>query len=185
MTRRQFASATTLGLALALQFGIHSVGIARAADGPTTFKVSELTFARPTAWERVPTQSQMRKAVLKVPNPSGDPGEVIFFHFGPGGAGGTQANVDRWFRQFKEPKDQIKARTEETKSGNNKLTYVFAEGTYLSGMPGGPQTPKPGYGLVGAILEDPAGSVFIRYTGPKALLDATTTEFKTLVQSGK
>jgi len=127
----------------------------------------------------------MRKAVLKVPNADGETGEVIFFYFGPGGAGGTQANVDRWFRQFKEPKEQIKARTEESKSGKNKVTYVFAEGTYLSGMPGGPQTPKPGFGLLGAIVEDPTGSVFIRYTAPKALIDSTTADFKKLVESGK
>jgi hypothetical protein len=184
MTRRQFA--TALPLALALAGGLASIsGTAQAAESPNTFKVSELTFSRPAAWEWVPTQSSMRKAVLKVPNTSGEAGEVIFFYFGPGGAGGTQANVDRWFRQFKEPKEQIKARTEETTVGKNKLTYVFAEGTYLSGMPGGPQTPKPGFGLLGAILEDPAGSVFIRYTAPKALIDATTGDFKKLVESAK
>lgn len=184
MTRRQFASTATLSLSLALGFGSAS-SPAHAAESPTIFKVSELAFARPAGWEWVPTQSPMRKAVLKVPNPSGEAGEVIFFHFGPANGGGTQANVDRWFRQFQGSKEQIKGRTEETKVGNNKLTYVFAEGTYLSGMPGGPQTPKPGFGLAGAILEDPAGSIFIRYTGPKALVDKTVPGFKKLVESAR
>ncbi len=183
MTRRHFAGIPFLALALVL--GHAATVTATAADAAKPFQVSSLHFSQPAAWEWVPTQSSMRKAVLKVPNTAGDPGEVIFFHFGAGGAGGTQANVDRWFRQFREPKDQIKARTEETKSGANKLTYVSAEGTYLSGMPGGPQTPKPGYGLLGAIIEDPAGSIFIRYTGPKELLAKTTAEFKKMVEGAK
>ncbi|MGE3311660.1 MAG: hypothetical protein AB7O66_16965 [Limisphaerales bacterium] len=183
MTRRHFAGIATLGLAILLQ---HAPTFeARAADAPKPFQVSSLHFTQPPSWESVPTQSSMRKAVLKVPNKAGDPGEVIFFHFGPGGAGGTQANVDRWFRQFREPKDQIKARTEESKVGNIKLTYVSAEGTYMSGMPGGPQTPKPGYGLLGAIIEDPAGSIFIRFTGPKDLLATSTAEFKKMVETAK
>lgn len=156
-----------------------------AAEAPTTFKVSSLSFTRPAKWEWVPTQSQMRKAVLKVPQAAGEAGEVIFFHFGEGAAGGTQANIDRWFRQFQEPKDKIKARTEESKVGASKLTYVFAEGTYMSGMPGTPPTPKPGFAMVGAILEDPAGHIFIRYTGPKTLVDSTTADFKKLVESAK
>lgn len=176
-----------MAMALAILTMAWGAAPARAADAPAAFQVSELTFARPEKWEWIPIQSQMRKAQLKVPNPSpsGEPGEVVFFHFGPGNGGGTQANVDRWFRQFEGNRDQIKARTEEAKAGNSKLTYVFAEGTYLSGMPGGPQTPKPGFALVGAILEDPAGHVFVRFTGPKALVEAATPAFKKMVSEGK
>lgn len=156
-----------------------------AADAPATFKVSEWTFERPAKWEWVTTQSSMRKAQLKVPNPAGEAGEVVFFHFGPNNGGGTQANVDRWYRQFQGSKEEIKARSEEAKAGSAKVTYVFAEGTYLSGMPGGPQTPKPGSALVGAILEDPAGSIFVKYTGPKALVEASTADFKKMVGTAK
>ncbi|MCC7376466.1 MAG: hypothetical protein IT581_17535 [Verrucomicrobiales bacterium] len=158
---------------------------ALAADGPANFKVSELNFARPAAWEWVPTQSQMRKAQLKVPNASGEAGEVVFFHFGPANGGGTQANVERWYRQFQGTKEQIKAKTEDAKAGDAKVTYVFAEGTYMSGMPGGAQTPKAGFALVGAILEDPAGNVFVKFTGPKALVESSTEEFKKMVAGAK
>lgn len=158
---------------------------APAADAPATFKVGELSFSRPEKWEWVTVQSQMRKAQLKVPNPAGEAGEVIFFHFGPGNGGGTQSNVDRWFRQFQGTRDEIKAKTEEGKAGSAKVTYVFAEGTYLSGMPGGPQTPKPGSALAGAIVEDPAGSVFVKYTGPKALVQGSVGEFRKLVESAR
>ena len=178
-------------ITISRSLGILAVAIAcllspaHGADAPTQFKVSNLAFQRPPAWEWVATQSQMRKAQLKVPNPAGAAGEIVFFHFGPNNGGGTQANVDRWFRQFQGTKEQIKARTEEGKAGTAKVTYVFAEGTYLSGMPGEAPTPKPDSALVGAIVEDPEGSVFVKYTGPKALVTATTADFKKLVEGAK
>lgn len=156
-----------------------------AADGPTTFTVSDLTFDRPAAWGWVPVNSPMRKAQLSVPNAAGEAGEVVFFNFGPGNGGGTQANVERWYRMFKEDRAQIRARTEEGKAGTLKTTFAFAEGTYLSGMPGGPQTPKPGFALAGAILENPQGYIFVRLTGPKALVEAATSDFKKMVLSAR
>ena len=42
-----------------------------------------------------------------------------------------------------------------------------AHGTFLSGRPFGPKTPKPGYALVAAIIEGKEGAVFIKMTGPK------------------
>lgn len=171
-----------LALLTGLALGAPSV---QAADAPAQFKVSSITFQRPPTWEWIVTQSQMRKAQLKVPNAAGESGEIVFFHFGPNNGGGTQANIERWFKQFEGTKEQIKARTEEGKAGAAKVTYVFAEGTYLSGMPGTQPTPKPGQALVGAILEDPAGNIFVKYTGPKALVTATTADFKKLVESAK
>ena len=101
----------------------------------------------------------------------------------PGNAGGTQANVDRWFRQFEEPKEKIGAKSEEVTVGQHKVTYVQAQGTYKSGMPGGPQTPMPGYALQGAIIEASEGNVFVKMTGPKALVQSATADFKKMVES--
>jgi hypothetical protein len=109
---------------------------------------------------------------------------VIFFYFGPGDGGGTKANVERWFNQFKEPRDQIKAKSEEATVGKHKVTFVEAEGTYMSGMPGGAQTPMAGYALEGAIIESDQGSVFVRMTGPKDLVKASVPDFKKMVESG-
>ena len=39
--------------------------------------------------------------------------EVVFFHFGPGGAGGVTANIQRWHKQFKEPVEQLGTQTEK------------------------------------------------------------------------
>ena len=125
----------------------------------------------------------MRKAELKVVDTKTKAkAEVVFYHFGTGGAGGTQANVDRWFGQFAEPRDKIQAKTGEVKVGDHKVTYVSAEGTYKSGMPGGPQTPMPNYALLGAIIEASEGSVFVKMTGPKELTKSAEPEFKKMVE---
>lgn len=154
------------------------------AEAPAAFKVSEFTFTRPTKWEWMETTSAMRKAQLKVVDAkSKDSADVIFFHFGQGDGGGTKANVERWFGQFKEPRDQIKAKSEEVTVGKHKVTYVEGEGTYMSGMPGGAQTPMSGYALAGAIIESAQGSVFVRMSGPKDLVKASIPEFKKMVES--
>jgi hypothetical protein len=156
----------------------------RAADAPATFKVSEFTFTRPASWEWVESTSQMRKAELRVVDEKTKAkAEVVFYHFGQGGAGGTQANVDRWMGQFVEPRDKINAKTEDVTIGKHKVTYVSAEGTYKSGMPGGPQTPMPNYALLGAIIEASEGSVFVKMTGPKELTKAATADFKKMFES--
>jgi len=154
-----------------------------SAETNKDFKVSTLSFKKPSAWEWVETTSQMRKAQLRINDASAkSPGEVVFFHFG-GDGGGTKGNVDRWFSQFQEPREKINARTEEVTVGKTKVTYARAEGTYKSGMPGGPQTPLIDHALAGAIIEDAAGFIFIRLTGPKALVEKSMPEFKQLVES--
>ena len=157
--------------------------IARAED-PAKFKVGEFDFARPAAWKWTPIQPGMRKAQLAVVDEkSGAKAEVIFFHFGPGQGGDAKANIDRWLSQFQEGADKINAKIEPVTIGKGKITYVSAEGTYLSGMPGGPKIPLPDAALQGAIVESTEGNVFIRMTGPKALVIASAKAFKEMVES--
>jgi hypothetical protein len=155
-----------------------------AADAPLTFKVSGFTFKRPASWEWVETTSQMRKAQLKVNDADKkNSAEVVFFHFGPSNGGGVQANVDRWFGQFEGPREKLGAKTEETKIGKHKVTFVRAEGTYLSGMPGGARTPQPGSALRGAIIESEEGDVFVKMTGPAALVKSSEKDFRAMIES--
>ena len=126
----------------------------------------------------------MRKAQLRViSEDKKQEAEIIFFYFGPGGGGGVQANVDRWYAQFQEPRDGISAQTREVQVGRHKITYVSAKGTYQSGMPGGPKTPLPEHQLLGAIVESPRGNVFIRLVAPIALGAKLESEFHKMVES--
>jgi hypothetical protein len=160
---------------------LRSVG----ADAPAKFKVGEFNFNRPAGWDWVETTSAMRKAELRVPGKDKSDKkqslEVAFFQF-PGGGGTTRANVDRWLGQFEEPREQLNPKVENKTVGGRKVTFVLAEGTYKSGLPGGPTTPVPNSMLLGGILESEEGSVFIKATGPAALAKASEAAFRKMVE---
>ena len=68
--------------------------------------------------------------------------------------------------------------------GKRRVTYAEAQGTYLSGMPGGPKTAMPNHALLGAIIESDQGNVFVRMTGPIDLVKNSMAEFKKMIESG-
>ncbi len=148
------------------------------------FQVAGLTFSNPKQFASVKPSSFMRKAQLKVGVDAAE-GEIVFFYFGPQGGGGLQANVDRWFGQFTEPKTEINAKTEKAKAGDTAITFVSAEGTFKAGPPRGPIEEKPGYALLGAIIESKQGAIFAKFTGPKATVAANAAAFKQMIAGAK
>jgi hypothetical protein len=153
-----------------------------AADD--TFKAGSFTFEKPASFKAKPTPpGGMRAAQLEYTGADGKMAEAIFYYFGQGQGGGTQANVDRWLNAFEEPKDKINSKVEKKKVGSGEITYVEAEGTYKSGMPGGPTTPKPGTKLLGAIVESANGNVYVRMTGPIATVKSADADFRKMIES--
>jgi hypothetical protein len=141
-------------------------------------KVGAFTFAVPEGWKKVTPSSPMRKAQLEIAQGS-DKAEVTFFQFGAGQGGSAADNVARWFAQF--PGSNDKRKTENVQVGTVKITFATTEGTFSSGMPGGPTTPMAGYALCGAILESPDGDVYVKMTGPEAVVKSATEAFKKMV----
>jgi len=154
-----------------------------AADPPAKFTVGEFIFTRPADWQWVEVNSVMRKAQLKILDAEKKDGaEVVFFFFGKDGGGRVKENIDRWLSQFEEPKEKLNSKVEEVTVAGRKVTYVQAEGTYLSGMPGAPKTPQPNTMLQGAIIESGEGNVFIRLTGPVKLAKASQPALRKMVE---
>jgi hypothetical protein len=92
------------------------------------------------------------------------------------------ANVKRWLGQFKEPADQLNAKTVIETINGTKVTYVTAMGTFMKGPPfGGNKVPVPNSGLVGAIINGKQGAVFIKATGPKTIVKSAEKEMKAMV----
>jgi hypothetical protein len=125
----------------------------------------------------------MRVATYEVPGAKGaEPGQCAVFYFGPGQGGGVDANVQRWAGQFKEKPTPKQVR--RTVAGV-PVTRVDVAGTYLN--PGGgmmqSQGEKPGYRLLGAIVEAPEGNVFFKLTGPAATVGGAEAAFDGLVGS--
>ncbi len=157
----------------------------------TAVTVSSVHFDVPSAFQQRPATSSMRIAefVVHVPDDMQDaePGEIVFFYFGPQGAGGVDANIARWSSQvLTEDGKPAVAQRSEIELGALKATIVRLDGTYMSGPPAGEKTAKGDSTLLGAVIQGgPEGDVFIRMTGPKRVLDSYPGLFEQLVRSAK
>src|SRR3954463_6519929 len=143
-----------------------------------TVKVEAFTFAVPDGWRSITPSSPMRKAQLEIARGT-EKAEVTFFYFGGDQGGNAADNVARWYAQF--PGSEKNRITENVQAGPVKIPFAMTEGTFSSGMPGGPTTPMEGYALCGAILETATGNVFVKMTGPGAVVKASTDAFKKMV----
>jgi len=132
----------------------------------------------------------MRLATYAVPSASGDAesGECGVYYFGPGQGGSVEANIDRWIGQFeqsggKSSKDG--AKVEKRNVHALKVTTVDVSGAYTGlGGPRAPQgAPKPGYRLLGAVVEGPQGSVFFKFTGPAKTVAQNQPAFEKMLST--
>ena len=172
-------------IAACLLLNLISPAVSRAAD-PATFTVGTFAFKRPAAWKWVAVAANsMRKAQLRVEGEGSQSADVVFFTFGAGQGGGVEQNVARWVGQFEGGNGAAAKPVEETAEvKGTRITRVRVDsGTFNSGMPGGPTTPQADYGLYGAILESKDGDVFIKLTGPAALVRAAAADFEAMIQS--
>lgn len=139
-----------------------------AAAPPAPVDLDGLVSTPPADWEDQPS-SGMRKKQFMLPAAKGDthPTELVIFHFGKGGGGGTAENVKRWAGMF-QPAPEQKV-VEETISGV-KTTILDLKGTYLfkaRPMDPAPGEPRAGHHMVGVVFESPDGPYFMRLVGPE------------------
>jgi hypothetical protein len=136
----------------------------------------------PASW-KVEAGRPMRVATYAIPAAAGaEPGECGVFFFGSGQGGGVDENLNRWISQFEGGAPPKKS---EKTVGGFKVHLVDVAGTYLA--PGGPmmqsQGKKPGYRLLGAIVEAPNGMVFFKCTGPAATISKAQADFDRMIGS--
>jgi hypothetical protein len=132
-------------------------------------EIAGYQFVAPDDWKQSEPTSPMRKAQFDLTSEDGKTAQLVFFYFGPSGGGGVRANIDRWMKQFKDMQDQ---KIKEEIVNEVKVTYARATGTFLSGSPFGPKTPKPGHSLLGSIVEGRQGSIFLKLVGPTKTVKA-------------
>ncbi len=153
------------------------------------FQVAGVSFVPPTGWQSVPASSSMRAGQWRVPAlKGGEVGEVVVFYFGQGQGGDAAANLDRWRNQVTTPQGApVQGEVTTRESDGLKITRLVSFGTYsgMSMMPGVPSAPKAGYGLIGVVVESGQGNVFIRLTGPEALVKSQMTVLEQMLRSVK
>src|SRR5215510_6692441 len=167
---------TILTMALVLP----SAGLADSAAG--------IKWTPPSSWKQDAARP-MRVATYSISAAKSDPepAECAVFYFGAGQGGSVDANVQRWVAQFETADGKPLAKPTAKKETINKLsvTRLDLEGTYLASA--GPMAPaavkKPGYKLIGAIVEAPEGPVFFKLTGPAKTVAAAKADFEKLLSS--
>lgn len=162
-----------------------------AAPAPKT--VSGIVFTPPAdaTWTEEAPSSRMRAAQYKAPKVEGDAedAEVVVFYFG-GGGGSVEDNLNRWYTQWQQPdgkptKDAAKVEKRELEGSKFVVHEVELSGTYVAETrPGaGERVNKPGFKMLGAIVETSSGSFFLKLTGPAATVDAQREAFRKFVDS--
>jgi hypothetical protein len=150
-----------------------------------------LTWSSPAGWETQGARP-MRVATYRIAPSKGDTeaAELAIFYFGAGQGGAVDANVKRWLSQFQKtdgtPVTDKDARSKKETLNGLSVTTLDVKGTYTGGGPMmGPSTPKPGYRLLGAIVEGPEGPLFFKLTGPERTVASAEKGFRKLLESVK
>ncbi len=161
----------------------------RANEAPAAAKPSasaaapspaDVTWTKPSAWSAEANATGMRKATYKVPRASGDADDATVSVVQAGGS--VDANVERWYGQFEGLHDQKRTRL---RIGALDVTVVEAHGTYTGGgmMVGESPAPKPGWSLLGAIVETAPQPYFFKLLGPDKTVAAAKSDFQALLDS--
>jgi len=166
-----------------LMLSLAVAGIARAEQA------GGLTWTAPPEWT-AQGERPMRAATYSIPAAKGDlePAELAVFYFGASSGGGVDANVKRWIDQFQKADGSSAAKDAKVKKDSIAglpATAVDVRGTYTGGSMMGPSAPKPGYRLLGAIVEGPGGNVFFKLTGPEKTVSSAEKSFRKLLDGLK
>ena len=159
--------------------GLTAAGAA-ADDKGVVVELDGLKSAAPATWKKEEAGNAMRAYQFTIPKADGDKEDatLVIFHFGAGGGGGVQANVERWQKMFDPPT----GKTETLKVGNVPVTVLDVKGTYLfKAQPFNPNAQvekKPDHRMIAAVFESkPNGPYFIRLVGPAKTIEANKAKF--------
>jgi hypothetical protein len=176
----------------------------KTAEGKA--QLGPVTMAVPKGWQERATQGSMRAAEYAIPGDGGeahgvtphDPAsgsggdrsggeaELIVYYFGAGGAGGVEANLDRWHGQFQgDGGGRATPKTEKKLVAGMPVTLTEVTGHYVAAvMPGAPEShDKPDHALLGAIVETGQGPYYFKLVGPAKTVAAIRADFHGLIDS--
>jgi hypothetical protein len=138
-----------------------------------------LVYDTPEGWTEKP--GSMMRDINFTFGPNGE-GECYVARL-PGAGGGLAANVNRWRGQMAAaPLSEEELAALPTRSlFGQPARFVSVDGSFSPGM--GSDQSFPDYRLMGLILAGEAGAVFVKMTGPKALVEQNSAAFDQFVTS--
>jgi len=148
-----------------------------------------LRFSVPDDWQRVTSSSPLRTAQFTLPRARGDDedGELILFTFEDPRGGGTLSNaIERWYSQFTQPdgrpsREVAVVTTRKVRDLDVKI--VDLSGTYRAQMGPMEHPSRPGYRLLGAVVEGQGGPWYWRAVGPSKTIEKAKKGFDATIDS--
>jgi hypothetical protein len=151
-----------------------------------------VTYTVPSGWIEEAPASQMRSAQFRWPGAEGKEDAVLAVFFFPGTGGSVEANLSRWYRQFKQPDGRLTHELAQTKKATINgipVTVTYVTGTFLRSqanmmMGGGTEEEElPNYAMLAAIAETSAGPWFFKATGSQKTIDHWRKSFDDFVKT--
>lgn len=148
-----------------------------------------VSFDVPAGWRKLTPKSSMRLAELAPPRAAGDSSDAaLVVTFFAGGAGTLEANVDRWVSQMSDasgqPVPRERAKIEEVRAGDLKITVVDVAGSFRdSGPMAGTSKPIEEARMIASQLDASNGSYFFKLVGPAATVTAARDAYLALLKS--
>lgn len=142
-----------------------------------------LTWTVPEGWAESTKPDPMGMRLLDLrfgPNQEGE----CYISLIPGSAGGLEANVNRWRTQMGQPPytaEEI-AKLPTKPFFNRDASFVAFDGDF-KGF--GAEAAKTGYRMLGLIHSAAQATIFVKLTGPKALVEQNAAKFDAFCQSIK
>ena len=152
------------------------------ADDDSTFaSFLGLRGPKPDSWTVEPPPNRMVDTNFRVPAPDGSrPANINVFFFGAGMGGSIEDNIDRWAGQFRSPDGgPVEPALETFETGGMTVTMVELAGSY-QGM--GDPEPSDDQLMLSAIIDAPAGRIFIRLVGDAATVEHNREDYMSFIR---
>ena len=172
-------------------FGLCLAGLGGCGGEGEGQDLGTISVRVPEGWMIEPPSSRIRKAqyVLSGQGADAEDASLVVFYFGPGQGGSVEANLKRWYGQFKQPdgrsSEEVARVSKKTVSGM-QVTAADVSGTYAPapmGLMAPVGRPKPNYRLLAAIVESPQGPYFFKLTGPEGTVGYWKGTFDKFIES--
>ena len=176
------AAAPALGAGAAAAAATQAGGY--AVSGPdgdqTKIEVGGLTMPKPVTWVWTAPAMQFRALQYAVPalGVNAPAAELVFSVFLAGDGGPVDANLDRWSNQFRAGNAAAESKRSQSTVNGMQVSRVESVGDYM-GM--GAAAPRPGYMQLGAIVQAPGRTVFMKVVGPQATVESNRAAFEAMI----
>lgn len=152
-----------------------------SSNDPNVATFLGLRGPKPESWTDQPPPNPMVDTNFVVPAPEGSqPANINVFYFGQGTGGPVEDNIQRWAGQFRTPDGgEVEPDVDSFEVDGMPVTLVELAGEY-QGM-SDPQARQDQL-MLSAIIDAPAGRLFIRLVGDAATIEHNREDYMTFIR---